>query len=176
MLATAADDPALVHAHEVLAHTILFDGHNDLPWRCAATKSRGRSREVRPAYDEGQTDIARLRAGGVWRAVLVGVHAGRVGKDSRRCTASRSRRRAASSTAIPTRSALRSRPTRSRRTSRGAASPSLLGIEGGHAHRGFASTCCARTTASGVRYMTLTHGKNNELGRLGRRRAPAHEA
>src|SRR5689334_10332480 len=28
----AADDAALAHANDVLAHTILFDGHNDLPW------------------------------------------------------------------------------------------------------------------------------------------------
>ena len=62
-------DPALDHAKEVLAHSILFDGHNDLPWAI-------RGYEAAPgdivAYDlrvkapgKGQTDIPRLRAGGL---------------------------------------------------------------------------------------------------------------
>lgn len=65
----AQADPALEHAKEVLAKSILFDGHNDLPWAI-------RGFEAAPgdvaAYDirvrapaEGQTDIPRLRAGGV---------------------------------------------------------------------------------------------------------------
>ena len=30
--AVAQADPALDHAKEVLSRSILFDGHNDLPW------------------------------------------------------------------------------------------------------------------------------------------------
>ncbi|MGH8309748.1 MAG: hypothetical protein ACRETX_08140, partial [Steroidobacteraceae bacterium] len=65
--ASAAQDPALEHAKRLLERTILFDGHNDLPWAI-------RSYEAAPgdvaAYDirkrapaDGQTDLARLREG-----------------------------------------------------------------------------------------------------------------
>jgi hypothetical protein len=39
--AAAADDPALVHARELLSRVILVDGHNDLP--AASARSSGRS-------------------------------------------------------------------------------------------------------------------------------------
>ena len=63
----AADDAALVHAREILARHILIDGHNDLPWAVRESKT---ARGDVAAYDlrtrtEGQTDIPRLRAGGV---------------------------------------------------------------------------------------------------------------
>ncbi|MGH8129817.1 MAG: membrane dipeptidase [Steroidobacteraceae bacterium] len=60
-------DEALEHAQRLLERSILFDGHNDLPWAIheykeapgdvAAYDLRGRA----PA--DGQTDIPRLRAG-----------------------------------------------------------------------------------------------------------------
>ncbi len=67
--ATSLADDALEHAKQVLDRSILFDGHNDLPWAIhehkaapgdvAAYDIRGRA----PA--EGQTDIPRLREGRV---------------------------------------------------------------------------------------------------------------
>jgi membrane dipeptidase len=67
---TAADpspDPALKHARQLLSRAILVDGHNDLPIMIRFNRQAPRDVE---AYDlrehtAGQTDIPRLRAGGV---------------------------------------------------------------------------------------------------------------
>src|SRR5262245_14515190 len=72
------EDAALVHARELLARAILIDGHNDLPWSI-------REQEPSPGDVEtfdlrrgrpGDTDIPRLRAGGVggqlWSVYLPG--------------------------------------------------------------------------------------------------------
>ena len=67
--ATAHADPALEHAKALLERSILFDGHNDLPW--AIREYQAAPGDV-AAYDlrqhapgEGQTDIPRLREGRV---------------------------------------------------------------------------------------------------------------
>jgi membrane dipeptidase len=65
--ARAADDAALLHARAFLKTHILIDGHNDLPW--AIREAKTAPGDV-AAYDlrsrtPGQTDIPRLRAGGV---------------------------------------------------------------------------------------------------------------
>ena len=61
------DDPALRHARQLLASTIFVDGHNDLPWVIREWKTAPMDVEQ---YDLRQptpheTDLARLRAGGV---------------------------------------------------------------------------------------------------------------
>jgi len=66
-VAPAADDPSLKHARELLQRAILVDGHNDLPW--AIRENEKAPRDV-DAYDlrkptTGNTDLARLKAGGV---------------------------------------------------------------------------------------------------------------
>ena len=65
--AVAQADPALDHAKEVLSRSILFDGHNDLPW---AIRGNAAAPGDVAAYDlrehapaGGQTDIPRLREG-----------------------------------------------------------------------------------------------------------------
>ncbi|MGE0640714.1 MAG: dipeptidase [Thermoanaerobaculia bacterium] len=70
LLAAERDDAAarrLQHARELLASTILVDGHNDLPWVIREWKEAPRDVEKydlrKPAPHE--TDLARLRAGGV---------------------------------------------------------------------------------------------------------------
>src|SRR5437868_11089679 len=60
-------DPALAHAKELLKKAILIDGHNDAPWAIRIDKKAPTNVDL---YDlrnhpEGQTDIPRLRAGGV---------------------------------------------------------------------------------------------------------------
>jgi len=64
---TTPDDPALDHARQLLASTILVDGHNDLPWVIREWKEAPRDVERydlrKPAPHE--TDLARLREGGV---------------------------------------------------------------------------------------------------------------
>ena len=62
-----ADDPALAHARELLTKFPLIDGHNDLP---AVIRESGKPPRDIAAYDlngrtAGDTDIARLREGGV---------------------------------------------------------------------------------------------------------------
>jgi membrane dipeptidase len=65
--AVSAEDPALERARRLLKLHPVIDGHNDLPWALRAeTEGTG---DVE-AYDlrrltSGQTDLARLRAGGV---------------------------------------------------------------------------------------------------------------
>src|SRR5688500_741477 len=61
----AKPDRALEHAHEVLRETILFDGHNDLPW---AVRTDKQAKGDLALYDlrgraPGHTDIERLRRG-----------------------------------------------------------------------------------------------------------------
>ncbi len=62
-------DAALDHAKEVLAKSILMDGHNDLPWAIRGSKAAPGSVESYDlrghAPEGGQTDIPRLREGGV---------------------------------------------------------------------------------------------------------------
>src|SRR5262245_40913514 len=65
--AVAADDPALAHARALLKRAILIDGHNDLPW---AVRTYAKAPGDVNAYDlrqhtSGQTDLERLRAGGL---------------------------------------------------------------------------------------------------------------
>src|SRR5262245_45377858 len=65
--AAAADDASVTHARELLQRAILVDGHNDLPW--AIRENEKAPRDV-DAYDlrrptPGNTDLARLKAGGV---------------------------------------------------------------------------------------------------------------
>jgi membrane dipeptidase len=66
-LSAAAEDPALERARAVLKAAPIIDGHNDVPW--AIRESETHPRDV-DAYDlrqktEGDTDIPRLRQGGV---------------------------------------------------------------------------------------------------------------
>jgi membrane dipeptidase len=77
-----ANDRALQRAQRLLRSTILVDGHNDLPY--AIRESTAAPRDV-VAYDlrrptPGDTDIARLRAGGLgaqfWSVYIPGEGAG----------------------------------------------------------------------------------------------------
>ena len=80
----AQADQALDHAKEVLAKSILFDGHNDLPWTIRQYKDAPGDvdrYDIRTkAPGDGQTDIPRLRAGGVgavfWSVYTPGEAAG----------------------------------------------------------------------------------------------------
>ena len=67
--AQSAEDKALTHARELAKQGIVFDGHNDLPWAIRNNKAAPMdvaAYELRThAPGEGQTDIPRLRAGGV---------------------------------------------------------------------------------------------------------------
>jgi membrane dipeptidase len=67
MPASAQTDAALERARKLLREAPLIDGHNDLPWEIRTSEAAPRSVE---AYDlrgrtKGQTDLSRLKEGGV---------------------------------------------------------------------------------------------------------------
>jgi membrane dipeptidase len=153
------DAAALRHARRLLARHPLVDGHNDLAW---AIRNDPRARGDVAAYDlrrrtRGDTDLARLRAGGVgaqfWSVYVPGdLPGGRFARTqleqidiARRVIARYPDRLAPAFTAADVEHA--------RKRGRIA---SLLGIEGGHAIEGSLGALRAYR-ALGVRYMTLTH-------------------
>ncbi|HKZ73421.1 MAG TPA: dipeptidase [Steroidobacteraceae bacterium] len=153
-------DPALERARRLLERSILFDGHNDLPWAIhdhkaapgdvAAYDIRGR------APDEGQTDIPRLRAGRVsaqfW-SVYIPPEAGRGFARMQLEQIDVARRLIAR---YPDTFQLAGTAAEIRAAKRAGRIGSMLGIEGGHAIED--SLGVLRTYYDlGVRYMTLTH-------------------
>jgi membrane dipeptidase len=155
----ATADPALVHARQVLAKGLLFDGHNDLPWAIRADKT---ALGAVAAYDlrthaPGQTDIPRLRAGGVsaqfWSVYIPGDQAN--GKFAR----TELEQIAIAREMIRTHSdvfTLASTAADVRKAHRAGKIPGMLGIEGGHAIENSLPLLRAYYDL-GVRYMTLTH-------------------
>ena len=160
---SAQADPALEHAKAVLAKSILFDGHNDLPW--AIRQSKDAPGDVN-AYDirtkapgEGQTDIPRLRAGGVgavfWSVYTPGEAAGGFAKTqleqidiARRLIAKYPDTFTLASTAADIRAAKAAGKI-----------GGMLGAEGGHAIED-SLPLLRMYYELGVRYMTLTHNNH----------------
>jgi membrane dipeptidase len=154
-----ADAAALRHARRLLARHPLIDGHNDLAW---TIRNDPKARGDAAAYDlrrrtRGDTDLARLRAGGVggqfWSVYIPGdLDGGRFARVqleqidiARRVIARYPERLLPAFTADDV--------ERARQRGRVA---SLLGIEGGHAIEGSLGALRAYYDL-GVRYMTLTH-------------------
>jgi membrane dipeptidase len=156
-------DPALDHAKEVLAKSILFDGHNDLPWAIRQYKAAPGdvdAYDIRVKSPEGgQTDIPRLRAGGVgavfWSVYTPGEAAGGFAKTqleqidiARRLIARYPDTFTLASTAADIRAAKAAGKI-----------GGMLGAEGGHAIED--SLPLLRMYYDlGVRYMTLTHNNH----------------
>jgi membrane dipeptidase len=153
------DPAALRHARRLLARHPLIDGHNDLAWRI---RNDARARGDVAAYDlrrptRGDTDLARLRAGGVggqfWSVYIPGDLDGRRFARAqleqidiaRHVIARYPDRLAPALTAADVEQA--------RKRGRIA---SLLGLEGGHAIENSLGTLRAYYDL-GARYMTLTH-------------------
>ena len=78
-------------ARDMLRRFPLIDGHNDLPWALRERAARGGgdvSTRARPGDPPGSTwphrrwhtDLPRLAAGGIGRAVLVRLRAGLAGR------------------------------------------------------------------------------------------------
>jgi len=159
----AATDPALEHAQALLAKGILFDGHNDLPWAIRGWKDAPGdvdAYDIRTRAPEGgQTDIPRLRAGGVgamfWSVYTPGEAAGGFAKTqleqidlARRVIAKYPDTFTLASTAADIRAAKAAGKI-----------GGMLGAEGGHAIED--SLALLRMYyALGVRYMTLTHNNH----------------
>ena len=163
--AAAADkaDPALEHAKQLLHNTILIDGHNDLPWAVRTDKQAAGRVE---AYDlrgkvAGQTDIARLRQGGVggqfWSVYIPGEMPGGFAHTqleqidlATRIIARYPDTFMIARTAADIRAAHKANKI-----------ASLLGMEGGHAIENSLGALRAYYTL-GVRYMTLTHNVHTD--------------
>jgi membrane dipeptidase len=153
-----AQDKALEHARALLRETILVDGHNDLPWAIRTDKvAQGDVTK----YDlrgtvSGDTDLARLRAGGVgaqfWSVYIPGELAGGFARTqleqidiARRMIAAYPEGLRLALTAADVRAAHKAGRV-----------GSLLGMEGGHAIEDSLGALRAYYDL-GVRYMTLTH-------------------
>ena len=158
-LAAQSDSALLRRAERLLDHTILIDGHNDLPWEIRMAKDH--PRDV-AAYDlrtrtPGHTDIARLRAGRVgaqfWSIYIPGEI-----RDSGYARVQLeefdiARRMVARYPEAFTLALTADDIVAARRKGRIA---TLLGMEGGHAIEN--SLGALRSYyALGARYMTLTH-------------------
>ena len=77
-----ADEPPVVseRARKIHESGLLFDGHNDLPWRLRAAGDMAfDSIDIAKRLDSGQTDIPRLREGGLkaqfWSVYIPSDHA-----------------------------------------------------------------------------------------------------
>jgi membrane dipeptidase len=153
-----AEDPALARARRLLLQHPIIDGHNDVPW---TIRQRTGGLGDLEAYDlrrrtPGDTDLARLRAGGVggqfWSVyVPAGLETGSARLQLEQIDlARRMIARYPDDLALATTAADVERVMKEGRIA------SLLGIEGGHAIENSLGGLRAYH-ALGVRYMTLTH-------------------
>jgi membrane dipeptidase len=162
-----ADADDLRQARALLARHPLVDGHNDLPW--AIRKYRTAPGDL-DAYDlrqtapsPGQTDLPRLRAGGVggqfWSVYVPGEGPGsRALLQLEQIDLARRLIRQYPDDLALCRTA--DEVDRALGTGRIA---SLLGMEGGHVLEGSLAALRAYWEL-GARYLTLTHNTSNEIG------------
>jgi membrane dipeptidase len=157
-----AGDAHMELALRVLRTTPLIDGHNDLPWAIRGNEDAPMSV---PAYDlasraPGQTDIERLRAGGVggqfWS---VYVPADAVAEGAARFQLEEIDIALQIIERYPEHFALATTAADVERIFHEGRIASLLGMEGGHAIENSLGALRA-FYALGVRYMTLTHSAN----------------
>lgn len=159
--ANAAEDAALTHARKLLQSTILVDGHNDLPWEVRTNKAA--PSDVK-AYDlrkptSGQTDLARLKLGGVGAQFWSVYVPGEIGTGFARTQLEQidiARRIIAQ---YPDRLQFATSVADIRAAHRAGRIASMLGMEGGHAIENSLGALRAYYDL-GVRYMTLTHNVN----------------
>ena len=170
-------DEALEHAKQVLERSILFDGHNDLPW--AIREYKAAPGDVN-AYDirgqragAGETDIPRLREGKVgavfWSVYTPPEAAGGFAKTqleqidiARRLIARYPDTFTLASTAADIRAAKKAGRI-----------GSMLGLEGGHAIEDSLGALRAYYDL-GVRYMTLTHNAHTSWADSAMQDPPQH--
>lgn len=162
-LAAPPSQADLEHARRLLASAILFDGHNDLPWTIRTDKKA--SGDI-AAYDlrrptAGQTDIPRLRQGGVsaqfWSVYIPGELKSGFARteleqiDLMRRVIAR----------YPDAFQLAGTAKDIRAAKKAGRIGSMLGIEGGHAIENSLGALRGYYDL-GVRYMTLTHNTNTD--------------
>jgi membrane dipeptidase len=156
--AVNAEDPALARARRLLQQHPVIDGHNDVPW---TIRQRTGGLGDLEAYDlrrrtPGDTDLARLRAGGVggqfWSVyVPAGLESGTARLQLEQIDLARRM-----ITRYPDDLALATTAGDVERIMKEGRIASLLGIEGGDAIENSLGALRAYH-ALGARYMTLTH-------------------
>jgi len=170
-----AEDKALQHAREVLHASILIDGHNDLPWTVRTDPGARGHVELydlrKPA--PGQTDLARLRAGGLgaqfWSVYVPGESSGDYARvqleqiDIARRIIER----------YPEAFRLALTAADIRAAHRAGRIASLIGMEGGHAIENSLGALRAYYDL-GVRYMTLTHNTHTDWADSAAQDPPRH--
>jgi membrane dipeptidase len=158
--APAAEDQALRHARALLRTTPLIDSHNDTPWliREVAHGDMALYDLRKPGHDE--TDLARLRAGGVaaqfWSVWIPSTDSGSARTQLEQIDLAR--RMIA---AYPEALVFATRAADIQVAFRAHKIASFLGMENGRALENSLGALRAYY-ALGVRYMTLTHGRNND--------------
>ncbi len=156
-----AEDAALRHARELLARAPLIDGHNDLPAQIAEQAQGDVARyELRPRRAKGDTDIPRLREG------LVGGQFWSVWIPSGLKQPARAQLEQIDTTrrliaGYPDVFLLATRAADVERARRDGKIASFLGMENGQALENSLGALRAYYDL-GVRYMTLTHGRNTD--------------
>jgi membrane dipeptidase len=159
--ALAAEDAALTHARALLAHTILIDGHNDLPWRIREDKNA----QGDPAkYDlrgtvPGNTDLKRLKAGGLGGQFWSVFIPGEIGSGFAKMQLEQIEIARRVIERYPEAFQLALTADQVEAAHRNGRIASLLGIEGGHAIENSLGALDSYYRL-GVRYMTLTHNVN----------------
>jgi membrane dipeptidase len=152
-----AADPALERAKRVLRSGILIDGHNDLPY--AIREWRDAPRDVE-AYDlrkptQGDTDIARLRAGGLsaqfWSVYIPGEGSGPYARQQLEQIVA----------LYPDTFTLALSVADVRKAKRNGKIASMLGMEGGYGLENSIGALRAYHDL-GVRYMALTHNTHTD--------------
>lgn len=156
-----AEDAALRHARELLARVPLVDGHNDLPEQIGEQVHGDLNRyELRMRRDTGDTDIPRLReglvAGQFWS---VWIPSGLEGPARAQLEQIDTARRLIA--AYPDVFVFATRAADVERAHREGKIASFLGMENGQAIENSLGTLRAYYDL-GVRYMTLTHGRNTD--------------
>ena len=156
-----ADDAALARARALLEKVPLVDAHNDLPWTLREAFASDLSRvDLRKRGATVDTDIPRLREGRVsgqfWS---VFIPSGLPNPARTQLEQIDLARRMIDT--YPGHLPLRHPRRRRRADSEEGRIASFLGMENGQAHREQPRHLRAYY-APGVRYMTLTHGKNND--------------
>jgi membrane dipeptidase len=164
--AAQAEDAPLARAREILARHPLIDGHNDLP---NVIREKGQPPRDVAAYDlddptPGDTDLARLRAGGVggqfWSVYIPSTpEVGSRGFARIQLEQIDIARRMIER--YPADLALALTADDIERANAAGRIASLLGIEGGHAIENSLGALRAYWRL-GVRYMTLTHFNGND--------------
>ena len=160
-----ADD--LRRARELLARHPLIDGHNDLPWTIRKYPAAPGDLDAydlhRPAPPPGQTDLPRLRAGGVggqfWSVYVPGEGPG--GRALLQFEQLDLARRLIQR--YPDELELCRTAEEVDRAMNAGRIASLLGMEGGHVLEGSLGALRAFWEL-GARYLTLTHNTTNEIG------------